>query len=168
MSFEELFLPTLAPWEVAFRAAFIYGFVQLLFRLAGRKELGRYSIFDVLLLALVATAAREAIVANDSSLTSAMIGLTTIVGLDWVLSYLTYRSAKAADLIEGPVRQLVREGRPDEENLRHTRISRDDLLASARRKGLDSLDDVKDAYLERSGRITVIPWKEKGGGPAAS
>jgi uncharacterized membrane protein YcaP (DUF421 family) len=148
--------PELPPHEVALRAAVIYVFVQLLFRLAGRKELGRWGPSDVALLFLITTAARQSIVGDDPSLTSAMVGLATLVGLDWLLSFLASRSRRAADLLEGPVRQLVRDGELQRDVMRRTRITEDQLLAHVRDKGKESLRDVKDAFLERSGKVTIV------------
>jgi len=148
--------PELAPLEVVVRAAAIYLFVQVLFRLVGRKELGRWGASDVVLLFLITTAARMSIVADDPSLTSAMIGLATIVGLAWAQSWLSSRSRRVADVLEGPVRQLVRDGELQRDVMRRTRISEDELLAHLREKGKDRLDDVRDAFLERSGKITFL------------
>jgi uncharacterized membrane protein YcaP (DUF421 family) len=154
--FAALWTPELSPLEVIVRASIIYFFVQLLFRVAGRKELGRWGPSDIVLLFLITTAARMSIVADDSSLTTAMVALATIVGLDWAVSLLTARSRRAADLLEGPVRQLVRDGELQREVMRRTRISEDELLAHVRAAGKETLADLKDAFLERSGKITVV------------
>jgi uncharacterized membrane protein YcaP (DUF421 family) len=155
--FAALWSPELPPQEVIFRAAFVYLFIQVLFRLAGRKELARWGASDIVLLFLIATAARKSIVADDASLTTAAIALATIVGLDTLLSAVTARSPRIADLVEGPVRQLVRDGALQRDVMRKTRISEDELLARAREKGKESLAEVKDAFLERSGKITIVP-----------
>jgi uncharacterized membrane protein YcaP (DUF421 family) len=151
-----MWTPELTPWEVAFRAAVMYGFIQVLFRLAGRKELGRWGIPEVALLFLVTTASRMSIVADDQSLTSAMVALGTIVALDRLVSVLAYRSEKAADAFEGPVRQLVRGGELQRDELRATRISEAELLSRVREKGRESLADVEHAYFERSGNVSII------------
>src|SRR5512142_3167749 len=97
-TFTGLFAPELPPWEVALRAAFVYVFIQLIFRAVGRKELGRWGLPDVVLLFLLGTSVRTSIVGKDASLTSAMIGLSTIALLDWLLSTATARSDRLADL----------------------------------------------------------------------
>jgi uncharacterized membrane protein YcaP (DUF421 family) len=148
--------PDIPPWEVALRAAIIYGFVQLVFRIAGRKELGRWGTPEVALLFLVTVATRKSIVADDESLTTAMVALATIVVLDRILSALTSRSRRTADLVEGPVRQLVRAGKIDREEMSRARLSEDELLARVRERGKERLEDVKDAFLERSGNVTII------------
>jgi uncharacterized membrane protein YcaP (DUF421 family) len=159
--FAALWKPELSPLEVMFRAAAVYVFIQVLFRVVGRKELARWGASDIVLLFLVATAARKSIVADDASLTTAMIGLATIVALDRLLSLLSARSRRAADLLEGPVRQLVRDGELQRDVMRKTRISEDELLAHVREKGKESLDAVKDAFLERSGKVTLV-LRERG------
>lgn len=159
--FRALWTPAWSPWEVMTRAAIIYLFVQLLFRLAGRKEFSRWGPSDIVLLFLVTTAARETIVGDDRSLTSAIVGLTTLVAIDWVLSLVTSRSRRAADLLEGRARQLVRDGALQRREMRRARISEGELLSSVRQLGRASLAEVKDAFLERSGRITVVLWPDR-------
>ncbi|ACL66716.1 conserved hypothetical protein [Anaeromyxobacter dehalogenans 2CP-1] len=151
-----LWRPELPPWEVVFRAAFVYLFVQVLFRVVGRKEFARWGVSDIVLLFLVTTAVRKTLVADDASLTTAVVALTTLVALDWLFSLVTSRSRRAADLLEGRIRQLVRDGVLQRDVMRATRVSEDELLAHVRRLGKGSLADVKDAYLERSGSITVV------------
>jgi uncharacterized membrane protein YcaP (DUF421 family) len=151
-----LWKPDIPPWEVALRAAIVYGFVQLVFRIAGRKELGRWGVPEVALLFLVTVATRKSIVADDESLTTAMVALATIVLLDRILSTLTARSRRVADAIEGPVRQLVRGGKIDREQMSRARLSEDELLARVRERGKERLEDVKDAFFERSGKITIV------------
>lgn len=60
--------------------------VQVLFRLVGRKELGRYSTYDIAVLLLITVPVRNSMVGEDSSLTNAFVALGTILGLDWLLS----------------------------------------------------------------------------------
>jgi uncharacterized membrane protein YcaP (DUF421 family) len=148
--------PQAPPWEVALRATVIYFFIIALFRAAGRKELSRYATHDIILLFLITTAARQSIVGTDTSLTTAFVGLATIIGWNWLASYAAARSSRAATVIDGPVRRLIANGRVDDAELGQARLSREELTALLRRQGRDDLSDVKDAYLERSGRVTFI------------
>jgi len=158
---QDLWVPTWPPWEVALRATIIYGLVVGLFRLLGRKELGRTTTHGIVLLFLVTTAVRQSIVGTDTSVTTAFIALVTIMGWDALASRLARRSRRAANVIDGPVRRLVSDGQVDDGELRRAGISRDELVAVLRRKGRDDLAAVTDAYLERSGRVTFI--LERGG-----
>lgn len=148
--------PELNPLEVVLRAVIVYLFVQLVFRLAGRKALQRWGLPEIALLFLVTTAVRKSIVADDESLTSAMIALVTIVGLDRFQTTLTAWHRKAADLLEGPVLQLVRDGELDRAAMRRARIGEHELLARVRARGRERVDEVRDAWFERSGEVTIV------------
>jgi len=158
--------PSLPPWEVALRATLIYLFIQLMLRLTGRKELGRYSTPDIVLLFLIGTAARMSIVADDSSLTSAFVGFGTLLGVDRLIAYLTYRFDWVRRLVEGRPRTLVEDGKPIDQELRRARISRDELLSSLRSKGKDDLTQVKRAYMEPDGQISFLFRSEGERSPA--
>lgn len=156
IDFAGLWEPEIPPLEVVLRAAIIYAFLLVLFRVVGRKELGRWGASDVVLLFLISVAARQSIVGEDKSLTTAMLALGTLVGLDWALSAITARSPRLANLLEGKVRQLVRDGELQRDVMRRMRISEGELLEQVRRAGRETLADLKDAFLERSGKITVV------------
>jgi uncharacterized membrane protein YcaP (DUF421 family) len=155
-----MWVPTWSPWEVILRATVVYVVVQFLFRNIGSKELGRYAPHQLAMFVLIAVAARQAIVGPDASLTSAIMGLTTLATLEWLLSYLSFRSRRFARWVEGPVCQLIRDGQLQETVLQRTRISREDILAELRKRGVGRLTNVKDAFLERSGAITFIFWAD--------
>jgi uncharacterized membrane protein YcaP (DUF421 family) len=153
---ERIWSPELHPLEVVFRAAVVYLFVHLVFRLAGRKAFQRWGAPEIVLLFLVTTAVRKSLVADDESLTTAMIALATIVGLDRILTSLTARWQRAADLLEGPVLRLVRDGQLDRAAMSRARLGEHELLARVRAEGHASLDEVRDAWFERSGEVTFV------------
>jgi uncharacterized membrane protein YcaP (DUF421 family) len=152
-----LWIPRWPLGEVALRAALVYAALQIVLRLAGRKELGGYSTFNAAVLILVTTTLRQAIVGDDTSITAGLVALGTIMGLDWLLAHASYRSRRVADIVEGPVIKLVAEGRPIPEALERTHVSLEDLKAALRaRHGRDRIEDVAAAFLERSGAITFV------------
>lgn len=157
-----LWSPTWSPWEVIFRASVMYLFTVTLFRMIGRKELSRYAVHDIVLLFLIATATRQSMVGTDTSLTSALMALATIAAWDTLLGYTAFRSRRWAAVIDGKLRRLVRDGRIEDNELQRVRISREELTALLRRQGHDDLAQVRDAYLERSGRVTFVMADHRG------
>lgn len=151
-----LWRPIVPPWEVALRAIIVYAFVHSMLRLLGRRELGRYTTSDVLLLFLISIAMRKTIVTEDDSLTTGMVALGTLVLVDAVLARITQHSRVASRIIEGPIRLLVRDGEIDEDELRRAHLSHDELYAQLRGHGRESLEDVEKAFFERSGEVTFI------------
>ena len=148
--------PEQSPCETALRAVVVYTFVHVAFRLVGRRSLGQHSTYAIVLFFLIAVPLREAIVTDDRSLATALVGFATLMVLDGVVARLTMLSATAAAIVEGPVRVLVRDGCPDEEEMRRAHVSHDQLLAAVREHGREALADVHRAYLERTGRISVV------------
>ncbi len=152
----ELWKPELSPLEIVLRAVIIYVAALALFRLVGRKELARYSPFDFLLVLLVSQALRQTLVASDKSLTSGLLSLVTLLGLDLLASWFSFRSRRFATLVEGNPRKLVDDGRPIEAAMRRSRFTVEELESRLRRYGIDRLEAVESAWLERDGNVTFV------------
>jgi uncharacterized membrane protein YcaP (DUF421 family) len=148
--------PEQPPLETMVRASLVYLVVHALLRLAGRKELSRYSSFDLAVLFLVTVAARRSITVDDASVTTAALALATLVAWNVFFSWLTFRNKLAGTVLKGEPRLLVREGRPLEDALRSTRIGREELQSRLRLYGTDDLRAVREAYLETDGRVTFV------------
>jgi uncharacterized membrane protein YcaP (DUF421 family) len=144
------------PLETMVRASIVYLAVHVLLRLAGRKELSRYSSFDLAVIFLVTVAVRRAITVDDASVSTAVLALATLIGWNVLFSWLSFRSQLAARLLKGSPRLLVRDGRPLEDALRESRIGLDELKARLRVYGTQELGEVHEAYLETDGKLTFV------------
>ncbi|HEY5419614.1 MAG TPA: YetF domain-containing protein [Marmoricola sp.] len=142
--------------ETLVRSSFVYLVVHLLLRLAGRKELSRYSSFDVAVLFLIGVAVRRAMTVDDASLTTATLALATVIAWDVFFSWLGFRSTLAATFLKGKPRLLVKNGVPLEAELRACRISMEELLSRGREAGLANLARVAEAYLETDGKVSFV------------
>ncbi len=157
-----IWVPQLHPLEVVFRVSMVFLFAQLVLRLLGRKELGRYSTFDLALIFLLTVCLRRTLVADDDSLTTGFIALGTLGAWDRLFSWLSFRYRRAARVLEGRPLELVREGALVHENLSKTHISRDELFSQLRSHGRDDLRAVRAAFLEPNGRVTFLFREGKG------
>ena len=174
IDWDHLWRPERHPLETALRATVAYVFVHVSFRAVGRKELGRHSTYEIVLLLFVSVAMRQTIVGNDESLTTGMLGFATLLVVDVTVAWIVRRSPRAARVVDGPVRELMRDGRVHEAAMMRARVTREQLLAALRSHGRNRLEEVRRAYLERSGRISVLfrrcstvpAWRRgiKGGG----
>ncbi len=153
---ERLWAPELNPLEVVLRAAIVYVAVWGVFRLAGRKAFQRWGPPEIVLLFLVSTALRKTLVADDESITTGLIAFVTLVGLDRIATSLTARWRHAADVVEGPVVRLVRAGELDRAAMARVRLGEHELLARVRARGRERLDEIRDAWFERSGEVTIV------------
>jgi uncharacterized membrane protein YcaP (DUF421 family) len=142
--------------DLFFRAAFIFGFIFLLTRVIGRRELSALEPFDLILLIVIGDSVQQSLTQDDYSVTGAVIVVGTIAGLQVLVSWIGFRVPRLRPVLEGEPIVLVEDGKPIFRNLRHERIALEELLEEARTCQIESLDDVKWAVLETSGNVSFI------------
>lgn len=150
--------------DAVLRSAALYLFLLLIFRLAGKRTLAQITTFDLVLLLIISEVTQQAMVGNDFSLTQAMLAIITLVGLDIGLSLWKQRSSTLNRLIDSVPVLILENGQPLKERMKQLRVDESDILNAARElQGLERLDQIKYAILERSGNISVIPKSGAGG-----
>ena len=144
--------------DAVLRALFVYLFLLLMFRLAGRRTLSEMTSFDFVLLLIISEATQNAMIGNDLSLIKAVLVITTLVGLDVLFTNWKHRSAFIERWLDGLPMILVENGRPLEDLMDRARVDREDILAIAREsQGLERMDQIKYAVLEVGGGISIVP-----------
>lgn len=144
--------------DAVLRTATIYLFLLVLFRLAGKRTLGEVTPFEFVLLLIIGEATQQGLLGDDVSVTNALLVVTTFIAIDIGLGLLKHRLPSLERAVEGTPVVVFAEGKPLQERMDRARIDESDILAAAREKqGLERLDQVKFAVLERSGGISIIP-----------
>ncbi|HEX2022104.1 MAG TPA: YetF domain-containing protein [Candidatus Thermoplasmatota archaeon] len=147
--------------DLVVRAAVVYLALFVIMRLSGNRQFSKMTTFDVVLVIVSAEGTGNALAGPDYSLTAAVVVIVTLVGLDIGLSLLKRVSRKFDKIAEGVPVLLVEGGRPLKENMRKERVDEEDVMAAARElQGLERMDQIKYAVLERSGKITIVPAGE--------
>jgi uncharacterized membrane protein YcaP (DUF421 family) len=147
--------------DAVLRAIAIYLFLLVTFRLAGERTLANLTTFDFVLLLIIAEATQQGLLGDDFSVTKVFLVVTTLVGIDIGLSLLKEAFPKLDKLIEGVPVVIVEDGKPLKERMRQARVDESDVLTAAReRQGLQRLDQIMYAVLERTGKISIIPKKD--------
>jgi uncharacterized membrane protein YcaP (DUF421 family) len=140
--------------------AAIYLLLLLIFRIAGRRSLAETSTFDLVLLLIIGETTQEAMVGSDDSVLSAAVAILTLVSLDMGMSYLRKIFPAFDHLIEGRPVLLIRDGEVQEFALTANSLDHEDVKEAARLShGLDKMEDVRQATLERDGQISIVPWR---------
>lgn len=143
-------------WEFVLRGGVVYLFVFILFRLTGKRQVGQLSPFDLVLLLLVGNAVQNSMNAGDNSLSAGGILMVTLVGLNILIDFLTYRFKKFQLIVEGSPKVLVHNGIIDHTVMKQQMVTRHDLDLALRQEGIADLSCVRFAILETSGLISVI------------
>ena len=149
--------------RVVINSAAIYLLLLLIFRIAGRRTLAETSTFDLVLLLIIGETTQEAMISDDDTVPSAAIAIVTLVSLDMGMSYLRKVFPSFDHLVEGRPVLLIREGKVEELALRANSLDLEDLKEAARvSHGLERMEDVRQATLERDGHISIVPWRKQG------
>ncbi len=143
-------------WEFVLRALLVYGFLLITLRLTGKRQVGQLAPFDLVLLLVLSNAVQNSMNAGDNTVAAGFILVATLLAVNGLLSWLTWRSKRAEILLEGRPQILIHNGVLDEAMLASERITRHELMAAVRQAGLSDVAEVRVAILETNGRINVI------------
>jgi uncharacterized membrane protein YcaP (DUF421 family) len=143
--------------ETVLRVALMYVAIMFGLRVLGKRELSQMSPFDLVILLLIPEIVAKGLTSDDYSLTTAFIGLGTVLTLVFLTSVLGQLSRRASDLLEGSPTVLVADGRIIERNMNRERILPTELFSELHKVGMSSLDQVRWAILEPEGHISFIP-----------
>ena len=97
-------------WELVVRSVFVYGFLLLILRITGKRQVGQLAPFDLVLLLVLSNAVQNSMNAGDNSLIGGLISAVTLVALNYGIGYLTYRSKKLEAIIEGRPEVIIHNG----------------------------------------------------------
>jgi len=143
-------------WEFVLRALLVYGFLLVGLRLTGKRQVGQLAPFDFVMLLVLSNAVQNSMNAGDNTVLGGFILVATLLALNALMGWWTWRSKRAETLLEGRPQILVHNGILDEAMLASERITRHELMAAVRQAGVSDVADIRVAILETNGRINVI------------
>ncbi len=144
-------------WEIVVRTALVYLAVFAGLRVMGKRELGQMTVFDLVVILLIANAVQNAMVGPDVSVTGGILAAFVLLLTNRFVARLRIQKTVWGRLVEGTPTVLVQEGRVLETNLRREGVELTELEMAMREHGVDSLDAVKLAVLETDGTVSVVP-----------
>ena len=147
--------------DLVFRAAVAYLAVFAFTRLLGRREMSQMQPFDIILLVIIGDLIQQGVTQNDLSVTGLLLVIATVALMQVAASYLSYRFRRLRPVLEGAPVVIIEDGRFIEANLKRERLTVDDVTEEMRLSSIESLEQVKFAVLETSGRMSFI--KNDGG-----
>jgi uncharacterized membrane protein YcaP (DUF421 family) len=147
-------------YEVVVRCAIIFFALLAGLRLTGKRQSAHVTLFDLILLLLIANAAQNAMVGTDSSLLGGLVAMGTLLGVNAGVAWLSRRNKRVGRMIQGVPTVLIRHGEVIAENLRREGMGQDDLLRALREHGVEDARAVRTAILEVDGTISVLLKRE--------
>jgi uncharacterized membrane protein YcaP (DUF421 family) len=144
------------------RGLAVYLFVYLVFRILGKRSLAEITTFDFVLLLIISETTTDALIGEDFSLMACFIMVCTLVGTDYVLSLIKEKSKWFQVISDGAPLVIVSNGKPLRTRMEKSKVDEEDVMEAARLlHGLERMEQVKYAVLERDGSISIIPLEKK-------
>lgn len=142
-------------WEFAVRAAIVYLVLLVMVRITGKRTVGQFTPFDLIVVMLLSEGVSGALHGGDESVPAGLIVAATLVLLDVVIAFTTSRSQKADAILQGNPVLVGRDGVIYDDVLKRQRVPRSDLEKALR--GADcQLEDMHMAILEADGNINIM------------
>jgi len=140
--------------ELVGRAAVVYGVLLLLMRATGKRTVGQFTPFDLLVVMLVSEAAGPSMTGDDHSIWGGLLVCLILIALNTLVGVVTARSRLAERLLEGEAVLLGRDGRIFDATRKKHRVSRNDIEQALREADCD-LEELRYAFLEADGSVSI-------------
>jgi uncharacterized membrane protein YcaP (DUF421 family) len=145
-----------APWEFVLRGAMVYFALMILVRVSGKRTIGEFTPFDMVVVLLLAESTQGALTGGDESVFGALIVCATLVALNYAVGFASARSQVIDRLVEGEPVVLMRNGKELSGVLRKHNVPPSDLEEALRHAGIAERSQVAFAVLETDGEISVV------------
>lgn len=143
--------------QLVARSVVIYVVLLVGLRLFGKREVGQFTLFDLVLVLLVANAVQPAITGPDTSLTGGLVITATLFVVNFLVARLRAVSPWFRRLTEGEPTIIVRDGQFLVDAMRREGLNRDECMMALREHGFADVAEVGLAVLETDGTISVVP-----------
>jgi len=161
VDWQHFFVPSVALAELILRVSLIYLGIFALMRFVLKREAGTIGLPDLLMTVLIADAAQNAMAAEYHSITEGFLLIATIVFWNYSLDWLGQRFPHIERLLHPPPLPLVKDGCLLRRNMRRELITEEELRSHLRQHGIAEFTQVKAAYMEGDGQITIIPREDQ-------
>lgn len=142
--------------EIIFRSLVMYVILLLLLRLLSKRALTQLSILEFGIVIAMGSAAGDPTFYKEIPLLQGILVLVTVICFQLVYTWALRKHEKFEDAMEGIPVELIADGRIVLKGLDKARISQSELFELLRIKGLQQLGEIRKAYLEQNGQISVF------------
>jgi len=158
VNWKELFVPDVPIAETILRGSLVYLILFVLLRVLLKRQAGNIGVNDLLVVVLLADASGNAMAEDYKSITNGIVLVATIIGWSYFLNFLGYHFYRIQRFRNPPPLALVKNGKMLVENMGKELLTQDELMSQLRQQGVGSLKEVKLAFMEGDGHISVIPY----------
>jgi len=153
----DILMPNITVAEKLLRSVIVYGFLLVAVRIAGKRQLGQLTAFDLVVLLIISNVLQNAAIGDNTSLGGWLLGAAAIMALNFLIVWLTFRHKRFERLAENIPTVLVKHGHILHDNLDREHMSLAEVRAALRKESVVTMSEVRYAILEEDGHVSVIP-----------
>lgn len=160
VEWSHLFTPQMNLFEIFVRGSVVYLAIFFLMRFVLKRQAGGVGITDLLFVVLVADAAQNAMAGEYNNIIDGLILVSVLLFWDYLLDWIAFRIPELRPYIQPRALLLIHNGKLMRRNLRSEMVTVEEMMGHIRLEGFEKLEDVKLAYMENDGQISVIGRKK--------
>lgn len=146
---------------IAAKSAVIYVFLVVGLRLLGKRELGQMTIYDLVLIVVLANSVQNAMVGDDTTLVGGLVAALTLLVMNRLFTLLLTRYPRLERHMVGEPLLIVSDGHLLPDRMQREGLTREQVMAALREHGISRLEDARMCVLEVDGTISVVPNEAK-------
>ena len=162
---QRMFLGEETSWffllEVAFRTCLMYLVLLGFFKLTGKKEIKQLSVFELIVIIGLGSAAGDPMFYKDVPLLHALVTFLIILLLYFYINYLSNKNHKLSVWLQGEVQNIFKNNLIDIKRLKNEGLSTEELFAELRTRNISHLGQIQKIYLEFSGELSVFYFPDE-------
>jgi uncharacterized membrane protein YcaP (DUF421 family) len=155
-----VFTPTVPLMELVARGTLMYLVLFALLRLVPKRQAGAIGMTDILVIVLLADVASNAFTANYTSVVEGTVLVATILFWSYAIDWVAYHWPAAQRFLHSPPLPLIEDGKLLRRNMRAELVTMDELMSQLREHGIEDCAQVKRAFMEPDGAISVVKMEK--------
>jgi uncharacterized membrane protein YcaP (DUF421 family) len=148
---ESMFHMQLPLLEKILRPVIVYLCLVVFLRVFGKRELAQLNPFDLVVLLCLSNTVQNSIIGNDNSVSGGIVGVLSLLTINWVLTRILFRSPKLSVVLEGTKTVLILHGVVDWEAAKKEALSELELRSVLHKQGFNRYEEVEKCVLEPNG-----------------
>lgn len=160
IDWQGIFTPTISLGELAIRSTLMYFILFGLLRLVLKRQAGGIGTTDVLVIVLLAEVSGQGFTSNYTSIVEGSVIVATVLFWSFVLEWAGHRFPAVERILRAQTLMLIQNGKMLRKNMRAELVTPEELMAQLREQGIEDCAQVKRAYMEADGKISVVKMKE--------
>ncbi|CAN5481147.1 DUF421 domain-containing protein [soil metagenome] len=143
-------------WRTLVVGALAYSALIALLRVSGKRTLSKMNAFDLVVTVALGSTLATIMLSEDVALVEGVLALAMLIGLQFVITWSSYRSSRVSEMVKSSPALLLYNGEYIEDAMRRERVMQEEVNAAVRGQGHPSIESVRAVVLESDGSFSIV------------